>query len=63
MLTNHWSNVGIKLQVQMVNVSFPGAAPVAQRCLSDPGTEGPSVLSKGVREHLLGEEMQMRSHL
>ncbi|KAK5617879.1 hypothetical protein CRENBAI_025328 [Crenichthys baileyi] len=28
----------------------------AQRSLSDPGNEGPSVPNRGVREHLLGEE-------
>uniref|UniRef100_A0A3Q3AYE7 Anillin, actin binding protein 2 n=1 Tax=Kryptolebias marmoratus TaxID=37003 RepID=A0A3Q3AYE7_KRYMA len=27
-----------------------------QRCLSDPGAEGPSLLNKGVKEHFLGKE-------
>ncbi|XP_041795186.1 anillin isoform X2 [Chelmon rostratus] len=34
-----------------------GAPPLAQRCLSDPGADSPSVIihEKGFREHLLGE--------
>ncbi|XP_021174680.2 uncharacterized protein si:dkey-30c15.10 isoform X1 [Fundulus heteroclitus] len=45
----------VRSRVQLLTQRKDGA-PVAQRCFSDPGTEGPSVSNKGVREHLLGED-------
>ncbi|XP_045894132.1 anillin isoform X6 [Micropterus dolomieu] len=39
------------------NPTFAGGAPLAQRCLSDPGADSPSAIiqEKGFRAHLLGE--------
>ncbi|KAM4553169.1 anillin, actin binding protein 2 [Fundulus diaphanus] len=45
----------VRSRVQLLTQRKDGA-PVVQRCFSDPGTEGPSVSNKGVREHLLGED-------
>ncbi|XP_042352857.1 anillin isoform X2 [Plectropomus leopardus] len=47
----------VRSRVQQLTQRREGAAPLAQRCLSDPGADSPSViiLKKGFREHLLGE--------
>uniref|UniRef100_A0A3Q1B0I6 PH domain-containing protein n=1 Tax=Amphiprion ocellaris TaxID=80972 RepID=A0A3Q1B0I6_AMPOC len=46
----------VRSRVQQLTQRRDGA-PLAQRCFSDPGSDGPSVSiqSKGLREHLLGE--------
>ncbi|KAM4733951.1 anillin, actin binding protein 2 isoform 2-T2 [Anableps anableps] len=46
----------VRSRVQLLTQRTDGGALGAQRCLSDSGTEGPSVPSKGARECLLGEE-------
>nr|XP_033490095.1 uncharacterized protein si:dkey-30c15.10 isoform X2 [Epinephelus lanceolatus] len=47
----------VRTRVQQLTQRREGAAPLAQRCLSDPGADSPSLFihKKGLREHLLGE--------
>ncbi|KAM6926330.1 anillin, actin binding protein 2 isoform 2-T2 [Lycodopsis pacificus] len=47
----------IRSRVQQLTQRREGGAPLAQRCLSDPGADSPSVIfhEKGFREHLLGQ--------
>ncbi|XP_073327474.1 anillin, actin binding protein 2 isoform X3 [Pagrus major] len=47
----------VRSRVQQLTQRREGAAPLAQRCLSDPGAHSPSVIihEKGFREHLLSE--------
>ncbi|XP_068579935.1 anillin, actin binding protein 2 [Cebidichthys violaceus] len=47
----------VRSRVQQLTQRREGGAPPAQRCLSDPGADGPSVLfhEKGFREHLLAQ--------
>uniref|UniRef100_A0A3B5AQS5 Actin-binding protein anillin-like n=1 Tax=Stegastes partitus TaxID=144197 RepID=A0A3B5AQS5_9TELE len=49
--------MSVRSRVQQLTQRREGGAPPTQRCLSDPGSDGPSVSihSKGFREHLLGE--------
>uniref|UniRef100_UPI0037E71B8F anillin, actin binding protein 2 n=1 Tax=Semicossyphus pulcher TaxID=241346 RepID=UPI0037E71B8F len=47
----------VRSRVQQLTQRREGAAPLTQRCLSDPGAVSPSLIihEKGFREHLLGE--------
>ncbi|XP_028441724.1 anillin, actin binding protein 2 isoform X6 [Perca flavescens] len=46
----------VRSRVQQLTQRREGGAPLAQRCLSDPGAGSPSaVLEKGFRKHCLGE--------
>ncbi|KAM9351950.1 anillin, actin binding protein 2 [Symphorus nematophorus] len=47
----------VRSRVQQLTQRRDAGAPLAQRCLSDPGSDSPSVIihKKGFREHLLGE--------
>ncbi|XP_059191824.1 LOW QUALITY PROTEIN: anillin, actin binding protein 2 [Centropristis striata] len=47
----------VRSRVQQFTQRREGGAPLAQRCLSDPGADSPSAIiyEKGLREHLLGE--------
>ncbi|XP_027128198.1 anillin, actin binding protein 2 isoform X2 [Larimichthys crocea] len=47
----------VRSRVQQLTQRRDGGAPLAQRCLSDPGADSPSIIihEKRFREHLLGE--------
>ncbi|XP_070686837.1 anillin, actin binding protein 2 isoform X2 [Pempheris klunzingeri] len=48
----------VRSRVQQLTQRREGGGPLAQRCLSDPGADSPSVIihEKGFRQHILGED-------